>query len=101
MIIDHTLKIVLLHVPKCAGTSLRQAFLEDGRERDVVSFFDFEYRFVFEVVHVCWVFNVKPVSAAVSAVDVATYIRQRGGVDNIDGHFVWVGKNVHDFVVDC
>ena len=43
MIIDHSLKIVLLHVPKCAGTSLRQAFLEDGRERDVVSFFDFEY----------------------------------------------------------
>ena len=43
MIIDHTLKIVLLHVPKCAGTSLRQAFLEDGQERDVVSFFDFEY----------------------------------------------------------
>ena len=43
MIIDHTLKIVLLHVPKCAGTSLRQAFLEDGRKREVVSFFDFEY----------------------------------------------------------
>ena len=43
MIIDHTLKIVLLHVPKCAGTSLRQAFLEDGQERDVVNFFDFEY----------------------------------------------------------
>ena len=43
MIIDHTLKIVLLHVPKCAGTSLRQAFLDDGQERDIVSFFDFEY----------------------------------------------------------
>ena len=46
MIIDHTLKLVLLHVPKCAGTSLRQAFLEDGQERDVVSFFDFEYNTV-------------------------------------------------------
>ena len=43
MIIDHGLKLVLLHVPKCAGTSLRQAFIEDGRNRAIESLFDFEF----------------------------------------------------------
>ena len=31
MIVDHGLELVLLHVPKCAGTSLRRAFLEDAK----------------------------------------------------------------------
>lgn len=43
MIIDHDLQLVLLHVPKCAGTSLRRAFLEDGSQRSVESLFDFEF----------------------------------------------------------
>ena len=43
MIIDHGLKLVLLHVPKCAGTSLRRAFLEDGGDRNVESLFDFAF----------------------------------------------------------
>ena len=45
MIIDHGLQLVLLHVPKCAGTSLRRAFLEDGRAqgRELVEFFDFAF----------------------------------------------------------
>ena len=43
MIIDHDLKLVVLHVPKCAGTALRQAFLEDGAERRMESWFDFSY----------------------------------------------------------
>ena len=43
MIIDHDLQLVLLHVPKCAGTSLRQAFLEDGSKRAMESLFDFEF----------------------------------------------------------
>ena len=43
MIIDHDLKLVLLHVPKCAGTSLRRAFLEDGSDRNIDSLFDFAF----------------------------------------------------------
>ena len=43
MIIDHDLKLIVLHVPKCAGTALRQAFLEDGAERRMESWFDFSY----------------------------------------------------------
>ena len=43
MIIDHDLKLVVLHVPKCAGTALRHAFLEDGAERRMESWFDFSY----------------------------------------------------------
>ena len=31
MIVDHGLGLVVLHVPKCAGTSLRKAFLEIER----------------------------------------------------------------------
>ena len=45
MIIDHGLQLVLLHVPKCAGTALRRAFVDDGRAdgRDLVEFFDFAF----------------------------------------------------------
>ncbi len=43
MIVDHDLKLVVLHVPKCAGTALRRAFLEDGADRRMQSWFDFEY----------------------------------------------------------
>ena len=45
MIVDHGLELVLLHVPKCAGTSLRQAFLEDAKAggREVLSCFDFAF----------------------------------------------------------
>ena len=43
MIVDHDLQLVLLHVPKCAGTALRRAFLEDGAERQVENLFDFSY----------------------------------------------------------
>ena len=43
MIVDHDLKLVVLHVPKCAGTALRRAFLEDGVDRRMESWFDFSY----------------------------------------------------------
>ena len=43
MIVDHDLKLVVLHVPKCAGTALRQAFLEDGADRNMESWFDFKF----------------------------------------------------------
>ena len=45
MIVDHGLELVLLHVPKCAGTSLRKAFLEDAEacKRELLSCFDFAY----------------------------------------------------------
>ena len=43
MIVDHDLKLVVLHVPKCAGTSLRRAFIEDGSNRAVENLFDFEF----------------------------------------------------------
>ena len=43
MIIDHGLRLVFLHVPKCAGTALRRAFLDASGDRDVVSFFDFGF----------------------------------------------------------
>ena len=43
MIIDHDLKLVVLHIPKCAGTALRKAFLEDGADRRMESWFDFGY----------------------------------------------------------
>ncbi len=43
MIIDHGLQLVLLHVPKCAGTALRRAFLEDGVSRSMDNHFDFEF----------------------------------------------------------
>lgn len=45
MIVDHGLELVLLHVPKCAGTSLRRAFLEDAEasQREVLSCFDFAF----------------------------------------------------------
>ena len=45
MIVDHGLELVLLHVPKCAGTSLRRAFLEDAKAggREVLSCFDFAF----------------------------------------------------------
>ena len=43
MIVDHDLKLVVLHVPKCAGTALRRAFLEDGADRLIESWFDFSY----------------------------------------------------------
>ena len=48
MIIDHSLRLVFLHVPKCAGTLLRQAFLENAEERDVVSLFDFSFSSVLQ-----------------------------------------------------
>ena len=47
MIIDHDLRLVLLHVPKCAGTALRRAFMEDN-SRDVVSLFDFQFSTVLQ-----------------------------------------------------
>jgi hypothetical protein len=47
VIIDHDLRLVLLHVPKCAGTALRRAFMEDN-SRDVVSLFDFQYSTVLQ-----------------------------------------------------
>ena len=43
MIVDHDLKLVVLHIPKCAGTALRRAFLEDGADRRTESWFDFSY----------------------------------------------------------
>ena len=43
MIVDHDLKLVVLHIPKCAGTALRRAFLEDGADRRIESWFDFSY----------------------------------------------------------
>ncbi len=43
MIVDHDLKLVVLHIPKCAGTALRRAFLEDGVDRRMESWFDFSY----------------------------------------------------------
>ena len=43
MIVDHDLQLVLLHVPKCAGTTLRRAFLDDGAGRRVEDLFDFSY----------------------------------------------------------
>jgi len=43
VIIDHGLQLVLLHVPKCAGTSLRRAFLEDSGSRTIENHFDFEF----------------------------------------------------------
>ncbi len=43
MIVDHDLKLVVLHIPKCAGTALRKAFLEDGADRRMESWFDFGY----------------------------------------------------------
>ena len=43
MIVDHDLQLVVLHIPKCAGTALRRAFLEDGADRRVESWFDFSY----------------------------------------------------------
>lgn len=43
MIVDHDLKLVVLHIPKCAGTALREAFLEDGADRRMESCFDFSY----------------------------------------------------------
>jgi hypothetical protein len=43
VIVDHDLKLVVLHIPKCAGTALRRAFLEDGAERRIESWFDFGY----------------------------------------------------------
>ena len=43
MIVDHDLELVLLHIPKCAGTALRRAFLEDGVDRRMESLFDFSY----------------------------------------------------------
>lgn len=48
MIIDHSLRLVFLHVPKCAGTALRQAFLNGAEGRDVVSFFDFSFSSVLQ-----------------------------------------------------
>lgn len=48
MIIDHSLRLVFVHVPKCAGTLLRQAFLEDTEGRDVVSLFDFSFSTVLQ-----------------------------------------------------
>ena len=43
MIIDHSLGLVFLHVPKCAGTALRNAWQDAADGRDVVSFFDFGF----------------------------------------------------------
>lgn len=43
MIIDHSLGLVFLHVPKCAGTALRTAWQDAAEGRDVVSFFDFGF----------------------------------------------------------
>jgi hypothetical protein len=45
VIVDHGLELVLLHVPKCAGTALRKAVLDDANAcgREVVSCFDFAY----------------------------------------------------------
>ena len=39
MIVDHGLELVLLHVPKCAGTALRKAVLDDANAcgREVLS----------------------------------------------------------------
>ena len=43
MIVDHGLQLVLLHVPKCAGTALRRAFLDDAGSRTIEDHFDFEF----------------------------------------------------------
>ena len=37
MIIDHSLGLVFLHVPKCAGTALRNAWQDAADGRDVVT----------------------------------------------------------------
>ena len=42
MIIDHSLGLVFLHVPKCAGTALRNAW-QDAADRRMESFFDFGF----------------------------------------------------------
>ena len=43
MIIDHSLRLVFQHVPKCAGTALRTAWQEAAEGRDLVSLFDFGF----------------------------------------------------------
>ena len=46
VIISHDLKIVFLHVPKCAGTALRKVFQQELQPGSSVSFFDFAYSHV-------------------------------------------------------
>ncbi len=43
MIIRHDLKLVFLHVPKCAGKELRELFSHDARPEHCVSMFNFAY----------------------------------------------------------
>lgn len=43
MIICHDLKLVFLHVPKCAGTALRRVFKQQTIVGSSVAFFDFSY----------------------------------------------------------
>ncbi len=43
MLICHDWKLVFLHVPKCAGTAIRQALEEQARPGTTTSFWDFEY----------------------------------------------------------
>lgn len=43
MLICHEWKVVFLHVPKCAGTAIRQTLERHAPMGSTVSFFDFEY----------------------------------------------------------
>ena len=43
MIIRHDLKVVFLHVPKCAGKEIRNIFKIGSNNIDIEEFFNFEY----------------------------------------------------------
>jgi hypothetical protein len=46
MLICHDWKLVFLHVPKCAGTSIRRLLEEEAPLGSAISFFDFEYNHI-------------------------------------------------------
>ncbi len=43
MIIRHDLRLVFLHIPKCAGKELRTVFAAGAKPTDIESFFNFDY----------------------------------------------------------
>ena len=43
MIIRHDLRLVFLHVPKCAGKELRQILRAEAEDKAIESYFNFEY----------------------------------------------------------
>ena len=46
MLICHDWKLVFLHVPKCAGTSIRRLLEQEAPLGSTISFFDFEYNHI-------------------------------------------------------